>query len=433
MLNTLKTTWGRNRKVIGNFLSLSIVQFANYMAPLILIPYLTRVLGLSRFGLVELARAVSVYFLILTDYGFSLSATRKISVHRDDPKKVSEAFSSVILLKGMLVLLGAGILSTVVFALPRLRADWPVYYLSFASVFGMWLFPVWLFQGLERMKPIAAITVAAKLLVIVSTVLVVRNPEDYLYVPLLHSAGTIFIGLAGLTVALRIFPVRFHLPSVDVLKREFLDGWHLFLSRMATTLYRTSNIVILGLFTDHVYVAYYAAGEKIVWAAADGLLVPLSQAVFPHIGRLASQSRQAALRFAVRVAGLLIAATVAISAGLFFGAPYIARAALGQDSRDGAAVIRILSLLPVLIGLSNIFGVQIMVNFGMKRTLTRILIGAGALNLIVALSLVLPLRHIGVSVASLATELVIAVVLFLALRKRGWNVLGTVGGECCGV
>jgi polysaccharide transporter, PST family len=56
---------------------------------------------------VELARAVSVYFLILTDYRFSLSATREISVHRDDPQKVSEAFSAVILLKGMLVLLGA--------------------------------------------------------------------------------------------------------------------------------------------------------------------------------------------------------------------------------------------------------------------------------------------------------------------------------------
>lgn len=433
MLNTFKATWGRNRRVIGNFLSLSVVQFANYMAPLILIPYLTRVLGLPRYGLVELARAVSVYFLILTDYGFSLSATREISIHRDDPEKVSEVFSCVMVLKLLLVLLSVAILSAVVFAIPRFRADWPVYYLSFASVLGMWLFPIWLFQGMERMRPIAAITVAAKLLVIVSTFLLVRDPDDYLYVPLLHSAGTIFIGVAGLIVALRVFAIRFHLPRAAVLKREFFNGWHLFVSKMSTTLYTTSNIVVLGLLTDHVYVAYYAAGEKIVRAASDGLLVPLSQAIFPHVSRLASQSQQAALRFAARVSGLLSIATLAISIGLFFGAPYIARAVLGQDSQEGAAVIRILSLLPVVIGLSNILGVQIMVNFGMKRIFTRILVAAGVFNLIVALSLVVPLRHIGVSVASMVTEIVIAFTLFMVLRKRGLNVLGNVGGKCCGV
>ena len=175
MLNTLKATWGRNRTVIGNFFTLSVVQFANYLVPLILIPYLTRVLGLSRYGLVELARAVSVYFLLLTDYGFSLSATREVSVHRNDPKRLSEVFSSVMTLKCLLVLLSTAVLSGIVFTVPRLRPDWPVYYLSFASVIGMWLFPMWLFQGMERMKPIAVVTVVAKSLVVVATVLLVRT------------------------------------------------------------------------------------------------------------------------------------------------------------------------------------------------------------------------------------------------------------------
>ena len=53
--------------------------------------------------------------------------------------------------------------------------------------------------------------------------------------------------------------------------------------------------------------AYYAAGDKVVRAATDGLQLPLSQAIFPHIGRLASQSKQAALRFAGRVAALVSA------------------------------------------------------------------------------------------------------------------------------
>jgi PST family polysaccharide transporter len=412
------------RRVLGNFVSLLIVQFVNYLAPLITLPYLFRVLGLSNYGLVELARAVTVYFLMVTDYGFGYSATREISVHREDPRRISEVFSAVLVLRALLVALSALALSLLVLAVPKLRADWPVYFLSFGSVLGMWLFPLWLFQGLEQMKFIPLLTVTAKLLVIVGIFTLVRDAADYLYVPLLQSAGTILVGLAGLTVALCKFPVRFRLPAPAALWRELVSGWHIFLSRMAITLYTASNIVILGLFTDSTFVAYYAAGDKLVRAAVDGLQLPLSQAIFPHIGRLASQSRQAALRFAGKVAGLLSAATLVISAGLFFAAPYIARIVLGRHSAGGVPVIRILSLLPFIIGLSNIFGVQIMVNFGLKKQLARIVTVGGVLNIVIALLLVTSFRHVGVAFASLITEIFVTTATFLALRRHRLDVFG---------
>lgn len=422
MLKTLKAAWGRNRRIVGNFFALSVVQFANYLAPLILIPYLTRVLGLSRYGLVELARAVSVYFLLLTDYGFSYSATREVSIHRDDPDRLSEIFSAVILLKLLLTFLGAAILSVIVFAVPRLRSDWPVYYLAFGSVVGMCLFPLWLFQGLERMKHIAVLNVAAKLLVIVTTILFVRQPDDYLYVPLLHSAGALAIGLAGLVLVLRSFHIRFRLPGVPVLKREFVNGWHLFVSRIATSLCTTSNVVVLGLFVDNVFVAYYGPGEKIVWAAADGLVNPLSQAIFPHVSRLASQSKQAALRLAGRVAVLVSVLTLMVSAALFIMAPYVARLALGQDWQGGATVIRILSLVPFLIGMNNVFGVQVMVNLGLQRLFARILTVAGVLNILLATLLAPSLKHVGAAIACLTTEVFVTATICVTLwhASRRW-------------
>ena len=412
------------RRVLGNFFSLSIVQFANYLAPVITLPYLFRVLGLEKYGLTELARAISVYFLMLTDYGFSLSATQEISVHRDDPKRVSEVFSAVLLLKFLLLVLSLALLSLLVLAVPRLRADWPVYYLSFGNVIGMWLFPIWLFQGLERMKYIPMLSVTAKTLYIVLIFSLIHGPADYLYAPLLQSASAILIGLAGLVLALVKFRVRFRLPSVGVLRYEFVNGWHLFLSKTAITFYTASNVVILGLFTDNTFVAYYAAGDKIIRALTDGLHIPLSQAIFPHIGRLASQSRPAALRFAGRVARLLSLATLAISVTAFVAAPWIARIVLGHNAGGSVPVIRILSLLPLVVGLSNIFGTQIMVNFGLKKLLARILAAAGLLNIIVALLLVVPLKHAGIAIASLTTEVFVTAVMFAALRRQGLNVFG---------
>ncbi len=423
MLNTFKVIWAKNRRVLTNFFSLSLVQFANYLAPLITLPYLFRVLGPSKYGLVELARAITVYFLMLTDYSFSLSATREISVHRDDSSRVSEVFSAVLVLRLLLVLLSAAVLSIIVGAVPRLRTDWAVYFLSFGHVIGMWLFPIWLFQGQERMTPVAALSITAKLLVIVAIFLCIRQENDYLYLPLLQSAGHILVGLVGMILAVRTFRVRFRMPSAAALAEEFRHGWHLFLSRMATTLYTTTNVVILGLLTDNIFVGYYAAGDKLV-RAVQSLQLPLSQAIFPHIGRLAAQSRQAALAFITKVTWLVSVVTLAASVALLAGAPFIARVTLGPRFEAAVPVIRILSLLPLLGGLTNMFGTQIMVNFGLKKVLARILIAAGILNTVLAVLLAVPLKHVGVALAALTTEVLVTTTMFVALRKYGLNVFG---------
>jgi PST family polysaccharide transporter len=205
--------------------------------------------------------------------------------------------------------------------------------------------------------------------------------------------------------------------------RELKNGWHIFLSQIAIRLYTTGNIVILGLFADDSSVGYYAAGDKIV-RAVQGLQIPLQQAIFPHIGKLASQSKQSALTFASRVAWLVSIPTFAVSVSLFVAAPSIGRLALGEKFAPGVPVIRILSFLPFIIGLSNIFGVQIMVNFGLKRAMTRILAMAGFLNIIAALVLVVPLRHIGISITSLMIEVFVTTAMFITLRRNGLNVFG---------
>ncbi len=78
---TYKMVEPQARKVVmKNVASLSTLQAITYLLPIIILPYLFRVIGPEKFGLIAFAQAFVQYFMILTDYGFNISATKEISL-----------------------------------------------------------------------------------------------------------------------------------------------------------------------------------------------------------------------------------------------------------------------------------------------------------------------------------------------------------------
>src|SRR5579875_1399634 len=88
-------------RLVKNTASLFVVQITTYAAPLIVLPYLSRVLSTDHFGLIAYANNLNFYFLTLVDYGFNLSATRRIAIHKDEPETISKIFSAVMAAKAL--------------------------------------------------------------------------------------------------------------------------------------------------------------------------------------------------------------------------------------------------------------------------------------------------------------------------------------------
>jgi len=415
------------KRLLSNFASLSVLQGANYLLPFITLPYLVRVLGPEKFGLVAFAQAFIQYFNILTDYGFNLSATREISIHREDGNELSGIFSAVMMIKLALLALSAVIMLCIVFSFGRFYQQRLVYYYAFGMVAGQCIFPVWFFQGMERMKYITFLNISARLIFTVCIFVFVHDVNDYIYVPLINSLGFMTAGILAFVIVFKDFHVRFTLPSVERIRHQLKEGWHIFISTVAISLYTTSNTFILGLLTNDTIVGYYSAAEKII-RAVQGLLTPVSQAVYPYVSRLIHTARGEGIRFLRRMTVMVGGVSFVLSAIIFFSAGIIVRLVLGGRYSESVAVLRILSFLPFVIALSNIFGIQTMLNLGYKKAFSRILIGASLLNIVLAFILVPPFRQTGISFAVLVSETVVTVSMFVYLQGRGIRMLG---GKVC--
>jgi len=408
--------------LLENFFALSLIQALNYLIPLITLPYLVRVIGPEKFGLISFAQALIGYFVILTDYGFNLSATREISIHRENKQKLNEIYSSVMILKFLLCVLSFIILSLICFTIPKFKKDYLVYIYTFGLVLGNVIFPIWFFQGMERMRYITIIHTISRMIFMIFIFIFIKKISDYLYVPLINSIGILFGGMLSLGLIYRDFGVRLLLPSVEAMKHQLKEGWHIFISTMATSLYTTSNVFILGLFTNNTVVGYYSAAEKII-RTIQGLLTPVSQTAYPRISKLVSESKEKAINFIKKMIKTVGIVSFIISSIIFVFSVSIVNIILGEQFGRSIIVLRLLSFLPFIISLSNIFGIQTMLTFNYKDAFSKILIAAGILNIILAFVLVPFFKEVGISIAVVITEIFVTVSMFVYIEKKGIKLL----------
>ena len=284
---TYRMAGSQERKVVlKNFASLSVLQAITYILPVFVLPYLFRAIGPEKFGLISFAQAFVQYFMILTDYGFSISATKQISLCQDDSSKVAKIFSSVMIAKIGLAAISLALLGSIVFFSPKFRSDWAVYVLSFGAVLGNTIFPVWLFQGTEKMKHIADLNIVSGILLALLIFIFVKTPQDYLLVPLINSLVCLVTGMWSLYIVFKKLGVSFKFPGYTNIRQQLKAGWDIFISVVAINAYTTTRIFAVGLLTNNTITGFYSIAERIAglcqtFPRASAATVPSSRRISP--------------------------------------------------------------------------------------------------------------------------------------------------------
>ena len=406
-----------NKVLFKNFTSLSILQVANYIFPLFTLPYLVRVLGAEKYGLVNFAAAFAAYFTIITDYGFNLSATQEISVNRENSNRVSEIFSSVFTIKMMLFVLSSVIFFIIVLVFPIFKENLTLFIVTFLSVLGTALFPLWFYQGIERMKYILIISVSVRLITTILIFVLIKSENDFIKFAGLNTVTQFVIGIIGLQFALNKFGLRYRFPNKTLIIQQLKNGWNLFLSTISINLYTTSNVFILGLFAPANVVGYYAAADKIRMAF-QGILSPMSQSVFPYVNKMLSESYDRFISFNKKLFKIALIVGAIISIMLFLFAEPIVNIILGKDYQPSILVLRIIAWLPLIIFLSNVLGIQTMLPMNKQKNFSIILFFAAMISLALLFILVPIYFAIGTAITALATEIFVTLAFFIFVKRN---------------
>ena len=406
-----------NKKLLENIISLSTIKGLEYVLAFITFPYLVRVLQVEYYGLIVFSQSIVNYFTLFTEYGFNLSGPKAIAQH-DDKEEHGIVFANIFCAKLFLLLICTVVFGTMLYGMTYWRdTDFKLYMVVFLSVVGNVLFPIWFFQGIQQMRYITLVNVIARTFSVIGIFSFVNSPEDYLFAAFCQSVTPLVAAVCSWYVIFTHYPDVIRKPTLIGIKHELKDASPIFASNIAINIYTASNIVILGFMTNNAVVGYFSGAKKIIDNITQ-LFSPISQAIYPYVSKKVTESRDSAIVFLTKIIRLFGGATFALSVFILLFAPLIVRILLGNGYEESVILLRVMAFLPFLIALSNVFGIQTMLTFGMQREFSRILILAAILNTCLVLPLIWLYAGLGVCISITLTECFVTLAMWYALRRN---------------
>lgn len=350
----------KDYKIIAkNFSFLSVLKLFNIGFKFILIGYLIRVFGAKLYGVLTWADSIIQFFLMFINFGFNVYAAKYIVDHRNEKSKINEVVSSIYIIKSALFILSFIILISLSWFDP-ISENLGLLCLLLVIGVGEVLFPIWFFQGIEKLKIATIIVFFSRLFVVLGTVLLVKSQTDlFLYVSLLVLSN-ILMGIIGVYTIKNQHNINLYWVKFKTLSKYFNAAIMFFLGRFLSLVFNFGTIFLIGIYATMNDVTGFDTASKIVMLTVIPFEM-LQQAVFPTISRTLDKKllyKLVLLSFLVGLVLMSILNFFALELLSLFG---------GDELFEYVETLKYLSLLTPLISITFILGSCALVAFGYFR------------------------------------------------------------------
>lgn len=263
-----------------NLFSLIVVQLANYLAPLLILPYLGRVLGVQSYGHAVMLLSLIAIASIVIDYGFNISAIPRI-IKDKSITNVNTLLSNILTIR----LFIASSIGLIIYIASKIwwgfTLEGHVIWFMTLAFFGQALQMVYLFQALEKMKLITYVVMTTKLMFVLFVFLLVKSSHDVDFVVFAFALSNIIGGIVSMIL---VYKQGYRLRAIS--KVTFIDelvhSFPFFLSRSAVSIYTALNVLIIGGVVGKVEAGLYGSSEKL-YQAAQSVTAPFNSVLYPYV------------------------------------------------------------------------------------------------------------------------------------------------------
>ena len=380
----------------------SVLTLSTYLINFITFPYVARVLGVERIGLVNFVDNTVNYFLLFATMGVGLLGVREIAAVKEDKKRRDQVYSSVLALNLLFTLVSLGIYLLCVVTIPKLCQYDELFYIGTAKILFTVFLVEWFFTGVENFRYITLRSILIKVLYIISVFLFVRDTSDYrLYFIL--TVGVVVLNALINQLYIREF-VRVRWNNIQLFK-YLKQNVTLGIYTLMTSMYLTFNVMYLGLVSNNTEVGYYTTAFKL-YSVILGFFTAFTNVMLPRMSSLLANGEKDRFQELVnRSFSVMSTCCIPLILCSMIMAPQIVYILSGPGYEGAILPMRIIMPAAFAVGVAQVLAIQVLMPMKKDKVLLIASIIGAVVSLLINLLVVPSVKSVGSAVVLLCSEM----------------------------
>ena len=392
-----------------------ILTVSNFLFPLIIFPYVSRVLLPEGTGKVAFALSIVSYFTLFASFGVETYGIRAIAQVRDDKDRLSKTMHELLFINIISMVIVYIALVIAISVVPKFAMEKELFWVTSLFVLFTIIGIEWLYKGLEKYQYITIRTIVFKIASLFLVFLFVKEKSDYIIFAFISIFAIVGSGVLNLINSRKL--INYTLYSEYEFKKHLKPMFVLFLTSMAIAIYTSLDEGLLGLLSSPEQVGYYNAAVR-VKGILFTLITSLGVVLLPRLSYYVENHMETEFHEALAKSTnfiIVIAASVVIFFTLFAKETILILA--GENYVASIIPLQIVVWALILSAITNILGIQILLPLKKDKQLLFSVLCAATVDVIANFLLVPKLAAVGTALSVIAAELSVLIVQIIILRQ----------------
>jgi O-antigen/teichoic acid export membrane protein len=399
-----------------NFFYNILLSVTQVLFSLIVFSYVARVIEPVGIGKVSFVESICRYTILIAALGIPIYGIREVSKLKDDNDKLSQLCSELITIHFISSFFISLLYLIIVSTTSQLSQNLNFYLIGLIMIFSNVFSIEWYFQGIGDFKFITIRTLIVRMVTTILVFFMVTKPEHSFNFFLLTVLTNISISTINLFHANKQIKIKFTLEYKN-LKRHSIPLLLIFSTSVSISIYVLLDTIMLGFLSDEKSVGLYSMALKIskmplLFVSALGVvLIPQLSSSFNNndIDRFKLLITKS-IKFVITFSFPIIFYILGVSNELIL-------VFAGESFLGASLSLKILSSLVLLIGLSNIFGLQVLTPMGKDKYLTYSVLFGTVFSISLNFFLIPLYQELGAVITNVITEVIVTIMTFYYASK----------------